>query len=105
MGLFGVVRRINLKQTAVNVILADLIDQGIVIKRTVGKSSLYELKFNAPALQTKGFEDLREAKLGDFEQMKAYMNTNACRMSFLQNYLGDTTKSICGKCDVDLEKD
>ncbi len=104
LGLFGVVRRINLKQTAVNVILADLIDQGIVIKRTVGKSSLYELKFNAPALQTKGFEDLREAKLGDFEQMKAYMNTNACRMSFLQNYLGDTTKSICGKCDVDLEK-
>lgn len=104
LGLHGIIKQINLKQTSVNVILADLIDQGIVIKTNSGRSSVYELKFNAPELNTKGFEELRVAKLGDFEQMKVYIDSSSCRMQFLQNYLGDIDGQPCGKCDIDHGK-
>src|SRR5690606_28480798 len=76
---FGIIRKINLKQIAIKVILADLIDQGIITKVTRGSHSLYELKFNAPLLDTKTFEELRVAKLEDFNQMKAYIDTRTCR--------------------------
>jgi len=104
LGLHSIIRRINLKQTAVNVILADLIDQGIVVKTNSGSRVLYELKYNAPELQTHGFEILRNAKLEDYEYMKGYTDTTACRMNYLQNYLGDTATETCKKCDVDLGK-
>jgi ATP-dependent DNA helicase RecQ len=102
---FGIIRKINLKQIAIKVILADLIDQGIITKVTRGSHSLYELKFNAPLLDTKTFEELRVAKLEDFNQMKAYIDTRTCRMNFLRNYLGDETIEPCGKCDNDRNKD
>jgi len=104
LGLHGIIRKINRKQTAVNVILADLIDQGIVVKNSSGRSPRYELKFNAPELKTQGFEELRNAKLADYEHMKGYMTTKTCRMNYLQNYLGDRVSSPCGKCDNDLGK-
>jgi ATP-dependent DNA helicase RecQ len=104
LGLYSIIKRINLKQTAVNVLLADLIDQHIVIKTNKGNRVLYELKFNAPKLQTQGFEELRNAKLADFDCMKDYLNSSKCRMNYLQNYLGDSSSTICGKCDVDLGK-
>jgi len=104
LGLHGIIRRINLKQTSVNVLLADLIDQGIIVKNSSSSSPRYELKFNAPELKTQGFEELRNAKLADYEHMKGYMSTKTCRMSYLQNYLGDRVTSSCGKCDNDLGK-
>jgi ATP-dependent DNA helicase RecQ len=104
LGLNSIIKKINLKQTAVNVILNDLIDQGIVVKAIKNSRPYYELKYNSPALNTNGFEELREAKLADFEQMKGYMNSTICRMRYLQNYLGDSEVNSCGKCDVDLSK-
>lgn len=104
LGLHGIIKKLNLKQTAVNVILADLIDQGIVIKNTSGNCPRYELKFKAPELKTQGFEELRNAKLADYEHMKGYLSTSSCRMNYLQNYLGDKVTSSCGKCDNDLGK-
>jgi ATP-dependent DNA helicase RecQ len=104
LGLHGIIRKINLKQTAVKVILADLIDQGIIIKaRTSGKVR-YELKYNAPELNSRGFEELRNSKLADFEKMKDYIYSDKCRMNYLQNYLGDVMTIACGKCDIDLGK-
>ncbi len=104
LGLHGIIRKINLKQTAVNVILADLIGQDIVIKTSRAGRVRYELRYNAPELDTKGFEDLRNAKIGEYERMKGYISSDRCRMNYLQNYLGDTTSHVCGKCDVDLGK-
>jgi len=100
----SIIKSLNLKQTAVTVILADLIDQGIVIKTTNGTSPWYELKYNAPTLNTQEFEDLRNAKLSDFEHMKGYLDVTTCRMNYLRNYLGDSASKPCGKCDVDLHK-
>ena len=105
LSTYAIIRKINLKQTAINVILADLIDQGIITRVTRDDRHLYELKYKAPLLDTKAFEELRVAKLEDFNQMKAYIATRTCRMNFLQNYLGDETTAPCGKCDNDRNKD
>lgn len=100
----GIIRTVNLKKTSVNVILNDLMDQGIASKVPRGNSAVYELKYNAPSLDTKGFEELRNAKLKDFEEMKGYLSTSGCRMNYLRNYLGDKVDEPCGKCDNDKQK-
>ena len=105
LGLYAIIREVNLKRTQVNVILNDLIDQKIVVKR-VGRSTNYELLFNAPELNTEPFTKLREAKMRDFQSMKEYIHYDKCRMNFLQSYLGDpdSTNDECGKCDNDTGK-
>lgn len=100
----SIIRKINLKQTAIKVILADLIDQEIITRSVHGNRSIFELKFNAPKLDSRGFEALREAKLEDYRQMKTYIEIRSCRMNFLRNYLGDENTKPCGKCDNDRNK-
>ena len=102
LGLYALVKRVNQKKTKVNVMLNDLMDQGIVAKVAYGRAFKYELIFDAPELDLSGFEMLREGKLQDYEQMKAYMNATTCRMRFLQNYLGDDSINNCTHCDNDL---
>lgn len=104
LGLHQLVKRVNLKQTQVNVIKADLIEQGIINEVLEGKSKKYELRFNAPQLDASKFETLRNAKLKDFEQMQTYINTEGCRMKFLCDFLGDNMPNRCGVCDIDQNK-
>lgn len=99
LGLHGIIRATNLKQTQVNVILADLIAQDIVIEALDGKSKKYEFKFNAPDLDTKSFEDLRNDKLKEFDEMLNYLAISTCRMKFLCDFLGDNLPNSCGVCD------
>jgi ATP-dependent DNA helicase RecQ len=104
LGLHQLIKQVNLKQTQVNVIKADLIEQGIISEVFEGKNKKYEYKFNAPLLDKNKFEIHRNAKLKDFEQMIAYVNTKGCRMKFLCDYLGDNEVEICKGCDNDQNK-
>ena len=99
LGLHGIIKATNLKQTQVNVILADLIAQGIVIEAIDRNSKKYEFKFGSPALDTKSFEELRNAKLKEFDEMLNYLTISTCRMKFLCNFLGDNLPNNCGVCD------
>lgn len=98
----GLLLKVNLKQTTLRLILADLLEQGIIIVNPSGGSKVYELRFGAPPLDTSRFDALRNAKEEDFAQMKAYLSTPSCRMSFLRSYLGDSSEDRCGCCDNDL---
>ncbi|MGB3345079.1 MAG: RecQ family ATP-dependent DNA helicase [Aequorivita sp.] len=89
----------NLKQTQVRVIKADLIEQGIIKEAVYGRSKKYEYQFNAPELNTKAFDDLRELKLRELNYMIDYVNLSTSRMEFLCDYLGDTTHSNYKNCD------
>lgn len=102
MGEFEISRTANLKLSAIRVILADLLDQGIVVNLQNGISKQYEYKFGAPQLDMNRFELLRTAKLQNFAAMKSYIETEECRMAFLIRYLGDERKFQCGNCDRDL---
>ncbi|SFF62110.1 RecQ family ATP-dependent DNA helicase [Thermoflexibacter ruber] len=99
LGLHGIIKATNLKQTQVNVILADLIAQGIVIEAIDRNSKKYEFKFGSPALDTKSFEELRDAKLKEFDEMLNYLTISTCRMKFLCDFLGDNLHKDCGVCD------
>lgn len=104
LGRNEIIRATNLKQTQVNVILADLIDQKIINEQVIGKSKKYFYNPEAPALNLAAFETLRNAQLQELERMLEYTGINSCRMKYLCNYLGDEKQESCGVCDNDMNK-
>jgi ATP-dependent DNA helicase RecQ len=96
LGEKDLMRKCNLKQTPTKVILADLLEQGIIIKNSKDK---YELKSNAPTLNPKPFEDLRNTKKKDLDKMMEYIDTTESRMKFLCDYLGDNSQQNFTNCD------
>lgn len=106
-GLYGrneIIRKANLKQTQVTVILADLIDQKIIHEQLVGNLTKYFFNPEGPPLDLSSFEKMREAQFKELEKMIAYTDITSCRMQYLCNYLGDDIDSNCGSCDNDINK-
>ena len=97
-------KRTNLKQNQIRVIKTDLIEQGIIREVMIGKSKKYEFIPNSKPLNTKTFEELRNAKLTDLENMIAYVETDKSRMKFLCDYLGDKSNHTFNNCDNTGEK-
>ncbi len=104
LGERDLMKRTNLKQTQIRVIKADLIEQGIIREVMIGKSKKYEFVSNSHPLNTKAFEELRNAKLADLENMIAYVETDKSRMKFLCDYLGDNSNHTFNNCDNTGEK-
>lgn len=94
-----IMKATNLKQTQVRVIKADLIEQGIIKEVIYGRSKKYEYQFNAPELNTKAFDELREQKLKELSAMLEYVNLKSSRMKFLCDYLGDNSHTHYQNCD------
>lgn len=99
LGERQIMKATNLKQTQVRVIKADLIEQGIIKEVIYGRSKKYEYQFNAPELNTKAFDELREQKLTELSSMIEYVNTGNSRMKFLCDYLGDKSHNQYQNCD------
>ncbi len=104
LGERDLMKRTNLKQNQIRVIKADLIEQGIIREVMIGKSKKFEFVSNSQTLNTKAFEELRNAKLADLENMIAYVETDKSRMKFLCDYLGDNSNHTFNNCDNTGEK-
>lgn len=104
LGERDLMKRTNLKQNQIRVIKADLIEQGIIRELMIGRSKKYEFVPNSQPLNTKAFEELRNAKLADLENMITYVETNKSRMKFLCDYLGDNSNHTFNNCDNTGEK-
>lgn len=104
LGERDLMKRANLKQNQIRVIKADLIEQGIIREVMIGKSKKFEFVPNSQPLNTKAFEELRNAKLADLENMIAYVETDKSRMKFLCDYLGDNSNHTFNNCDNTGEK-
>lgn len=104
LGERDLMKRTNLKQNQIRVIKADLIEQGIIREVMIGKSKKFEFVPNSQPLNTKAFEELRNAKLADLENMIAYVETDKSRMKFLCDYLGDNSNHTFNNCDNTGEK-
>ena len=89
----------NLKQNQIRVIKADLIEQGIIKEAVYDRLKKYEYQFNAPELNTKAFDELRQLKLTELHSMIDYVNLSTSRMEFLCDYLGDSSHSDYQNCD------
>lgn len=99
LGERQIMKATNLKQTQIRVIKADLIEQGIIKEVIYGRSKKYEYQFNAPELNTKAFDELREQKLKELSAMIEYVNLKSSRMKFLCDYLGDNSHTHYQNCD------
>jgi ATP-dependent DNA helicase RecQ len=99
LGLWELCNKINLKQTQVRVITADLMEQGIIREVQYDKRKKYEFIPNSQPLNTKTFEELRAVKLKELENMIQYVETTESRMKFLCDYLGDDTNHTFTNCD------
>lgn len=99
LGERELMRKTNLKQTQIRVIKSDLIEQGIIREINTGKSKKLEYITNAPVLNTKAFEELRNTKKADLEKMIEYVETTQSRMKFLCDFLGDSTHQEFTNCD------
>ena len=104
LGERELMKRTNLKQTQIRVIKADLIEQGIIREVMIGSSKKYEFVRDSQPLNTKAFEELRNAKLKDLENMIGYVETTDSRMKFLCDYLGDNSNHTFTNCDNTGEK-
>ena len=94
-----VMKRANLKQAQTRVIKADLIDQGIIKEVVYGKTKKYEYQYNAPALNTTYFEELRNAKLKELQSMEQYIYTDMPRMKYLCAFLDSDEQTEYSNCD------
>ena len=100
-----VIKRANLKQNQVRVIKADLIDQGIIREVKYGNVKRLEYQYNASELDTKKFDELREAKLKDLHSMEQYVYTTMPRMKYLCSFLDNDENTVYSNCDnTNLEK-
>lgn len=99
LGERELMRKTNLKQTQIRVIKSDLVEQGIIREVTVGRSKKIEYITNAPALNSKAFEELRNIKKLDLDKMIEYVETSQSRMKFLCDFLGDSTTHHFINCD------
>jgi ATP-dependent DNA helicase RecQ len=100
LGRNEIIKAANLKQTQVNMILSDLVDQGI-INEVDGKSKKYFYNPEAPVFDPAGFDLLRKVQREELNRMIEYTHLATCRMEYLCNYLGDHLPNHCGICDVD----
>jgi ATP-dependent DNA helicase RecQ len=99
MGTWDLMRKTNLNRTKIEVIIRDLIEQGIVKKVVGDRSKKHEYQSDAPQLDTTAFEKFREFKLGELEKIIEYAETDKCRMCYLCEYLEDKEVRVCDKCD------
>ncbi|MBU6324241.1 MAG: RecQ family ATP-dependent DNA helicase [Bacteroidetes bacterium] len=95
-----IIRQVNMKQTHVSVILADLVAQGI-LNEMQGKSKMYFYNPNAPEFDFSLFANLKESQESELQKMLEYTGISSCRMVYLCGYLGDTRSDNCGVCDND----
>lgn len=102
LGLVAIVKELNLKKTAVENILNDLVDQKIIIRNL--KDKKYEYVHGAQDFDSSSFHRLRQKKLEELDKIIKYTENSVCRMQYLCDYLGDTGASICGICDICAQK-
>lgn len=103
LGRNEIIKATNLKQTQVNVILADLIEQGI-IHELQDKCKKYFYNPDAPELDLWAFDLLRQIQYEELAKMIEYTNIQSCRMQYLCSYLGDIHQNTCGICDNDRNR-
>lgn len=96
-----IIKAVNLKQTEVEIILADLVDQKILHEQISRGSKKYFFNPDAPKPDFSAFEKFRAALKQDLATMLEYTGASTCRMEFLCDYLGDENPGFCGTCDND----
>ncbi len=98
--LGGIKARSGLHPTRVTVVLAELIEQGFVVKQLAGRTQVYvpSDRSDAPSLQR--YERQLQVRTHEFDAMLGYARREPdCLMQTLRQALGDLEAAPCGRCD------
>ena len=98
-GLQQVRASTGLHPTRVTVILAELVEQGVVVKALQGGRQRYVLQRHAGEPDLSRYVRQREVREAELAAMLAYgAGSGACYMQTLRRALGDLDAAPCGRC-------
>lgn len=89
----------GLHPTRVNVVVAELVEQGFFIKERKEGKQVYQRTEKEEKPDLTSYTIQRQVKLRELNTMIEYANTSSCRMTFLRKTLGDQEAPECGNCD------
>ncbi len=91
----------GLHPTKVVVILAELVEQGFVEKRTASRKQVYERSGKEGAPDLSRYEQQRLVRTNELEAILKYGRQDvACLMQTLRSALGDGDADRCGRCSL-----
>lgn len=97
--LYDIMRQTGYTQSAVNTILKDMEELGIIER--AGKSPiLYTVTGPLDQQLLQSYDAIRQQKQHELEDMQTYATGQHCYMSYLTEYLGDKPGYRCGVCGV-----
>lgn len=99
--LSAIKSRTGLHPTRVAVVLAELIEQGFIIKNRSGKKQVYALGETNGEPNLTRYERQLHVRTRELESMLSYARGDSeCRMQRLRHALGDDDARTCGRCDL-----
>lgn len=93
----------GLHPTRVNVIVAELIEQGLITKELLKGKQVYRVKEQSKKPDLSSYDQQKKAKMRELDAMIHYAKQiSQCRMALLRTTLGDDEAPICKRCDLCL---
>ncbi len=91
----------GLHPTRVQLIIAELVEQGFLRKELKGKSQIYCKKETSLPLDLSRYDNQFHVKTKELKKMIRYAEMRSgCRMQSLRMHLGDQDSSYCKRCDL-----
>lgn len=101
LGLTGLKIHSGLHPTRVTVVVAELVEQGFLRKRSAGGKQVYEATDRAGAPELARYRDQQAVRTRELAAMLAYGRVEVdCLMATLRRALGDRAAAPCGRCSL-----
>lgn len=95
----------GLHPTRVHLIIAELVEQGFLLKELKGKSQIYRKTENKDHLDLSRYVNQLQVKTAELKKVIRYAElSDGCRMNNLRMHLGDQIGGSCGRCDLCMPK-
>jgi ATP-dependent DNA helicase RecQ len=96
LGLYDIMRETGFARTAIETILADLAEQGMVERNA--RDRTYSATMSLRQLDFSAYEAVRLQKERELSDMQDYAQRAECYMEYLTTYLGDQPGYSCRSC-------
>ena len=101
LSLSEIKQKTGLHPTRVQLIIAELVEQGFLQKELKGKSQIYQKIDKAGHLDLSRYANQFQVKTNELRKMSRYAEgKTGCRMQMLRQHLGDQNSRACRQCDL-----
>jgi ATP-dependent DNA helicase RecQ len=101
LGLTSLKVRTGLHPTRVTVVVAELVEQGFLRKRSLAGKQVYERTDKQDAPELARYRNQLAVRMRELEAMLAYGRlATDCLMATLRRALGDRDAALCGRCSL-----